>query len=66
MMGLDMELPTYNKRIIMEATYLLLSAVVKFNEHLCAVLKTLSNNNSGKCSEDYEFSSLLEKGYIFI
>lgn len=66
MMGLGLELPTYDKRIIIGATYLLMSAVVKFNESLCAVFKTLSNNNSGKCSEDYEFSSLLEEGYIFI
>lgn len=66
MMDLGQKLPTYDKRIIMGATYLLLSAVVRFNESLCAVFKSLSNNNSGKCSEDYEFSSLLEEGYIFI
>lgn len=54
-MGLDLELPNYAKRMITGATYLLSSAVVRFNENLCAVSKILSSNNPVKCSEECEF-----------
>lgn len=51
-MDLGLEQPTYEKRIIIGASYLLLSAVVRFNESLRAVFKILSNNTSVKSSEE--------------